>query len=242
MLFSVVIPCFNEESYIEALLRSISIQSIDKKQLEIIVVDNGSLDLTQGVVRRFFEKHLSDSACILVDEKEKGVSRAKNTGANASSGEYIVFLDADNVVGEHFFRGLKAYIDSTGKLAGTFRLTSYTKWSLGRAVFFILEMIKVFLPRPFGKSFVKKEIFAKTEGFNSAIKLGENVDFLMRVKKICQTTAPNSFGHYKTHPLTCSNRRFRHQGYASVLWQWLLGYLRISESHYLTFDETVGKK
>ena len=85
-LVSVVIPCFNQARFLEDAIRSVERQRYSP--IEIIVVDDGSIDST----RQIAGKH--DVA--LITQPNRGVSAARNAGLDRASGEYVVFLDADD--------------------------------------------------------------------------------------------------------------------------------------------------
>ena len=89
MKFSVVIPLYNKEKYIEATIRSVLDQS--HQDLEVLVVDDGSTDGSLALAERF----ASDRVHIIRQENQ-GVSVARNTGIEHASGEFICFLDADD--------------------------------------------------------------------------------------------------------------------------------------------------
>ena len=86
---SVVIPGYNAAVTIERALDSVYAQTYDNI-IEIIVVDDGSTDVTADLVR---DRH---PAVTLIQQENGGVSVARNTGVAASSGELIAFLDADD--------------------------------------------------------------------------------------------------------------------------------------------------
>ena len=89
MKFSVVIPLYNKEKYIESTIRSVLDQS--HQDLEVLVVDDGSTDGSLALAERF----ASDRVHIIRQENQ-GVSVARNTGIEHASGEFICFLDADD--------------------------------------------------------------------------------------------------------------------------------------------------
>ncbi|MBY2951899.1 glycosyltransferase family 2 protein [Rhizobium leguminosarum] len=91
-LVSVVIPAFNASTYIERTLRSAVRQTYDA--LEIIVVNDGSMDHTAKVVEQIAA---SDSRIRLLSTPNRGVAAARNTGIEASSGRFVAFLDADDL-------------------------------------------------------------------------------------------------------------------------------------------------
>ena len=86
--FSIVIPCYNEESYIGDTLTSLMKQTYDGTY-EIIVVDNNSTDSTS--------KTAQDLGVIVIQEKRPGVCWARQTGTMASRGEIVISTDADTV-------------------------------------------------------------------------------------------------------------------------------------------------
>jgi glycosyltransferase involved in cell wall biosynthesis len=84
--FSVVVPCYNEESYLPAAIRSLQRQDFGG-EYEIVVVDNNSTDATAEVARRLGVR--------VVTEPEPGVCNARQAGTEASTGEIVVSVDAD---------------------------------------------------------------------------------------------------------------------------------------------------
>lgn len=94
--FSIVIPLYNKSRYIQTALNSILNQTY--KNYEVIIVDDGSLDESVGVVKKWFEclDPLCKNKFKLVEQNNGGVSVARNTGIVNSANEYIAFLDADD--------------------------------------------------------------------------------------------------------------------------------------------------
>lgn len=86
---SVVIPCYNAERYIAAAIESVLAQNWP--ELEIIVVDDGSKDASSEIVRQRFPD------VKLISQANQGVAVARNTGIAASQGDWIAFLDADDL-------------------------------------------------------------------------------------------------------------------------------------------------
>ena len=92
MLISVVIPLYNKELSISGTLRSVLAQTYP--DYEIIVVNDGSTDTSAEVVRQMM---LEDNRIRLIEQSNAGVSAARNTGILNAHGEYIAFLDADDL-------------------------------------------------------------------------------------------------------------------------------------------------
>lgn len=89
MRFSVVIPLYNKEHYIAETIKSVLSQTFD--DYEIIVVDDGSKDNSYKVA-----KTISSERIRIIQQTNKGVAVARNTGIENAKGDYIAFLDADD--------------------------------------------------------------------------------------------------------------------------------------------------
>lgn len=92
-LISLIIPCYNAESTISKCLESVISQSY--KNLEIIIINDGSTDKTSAIVNQFQDK---DSRIIIINQENSGVSKARNEGIKTASGKYICFVDSDDWV------------------------------------------------------------------------------------------------------------------------------------------------
>ena len=95
ILVSIIIPCYNSELFIIECLESCQIQTY--RQIEIIVIDDGSTDKSTEIVNQFMVKN-SDVNCRLLSKENKGASSARNTGIKESNGTFIQFLDADDIL------------------------------------------------------------------------------------------------------------------------------------------------
>lgn len=90
---SVIIPIFNVEKYLEDCLESVINQSL--KEIEIICVDDGSTDGSNKILRYYASK---DSRIHIIEKENGGLSSARNVGIEAAKGEYIHFLDSDDLM------------------------------------------------------------------------------------------------------------------------------------------------
>ena len=84
--FSIIIPVYNVEKYIDNCLKSIMNQTF--KDYEIIVVNDGTKDNSMDIVKKY--------DVTIVEQKNQGLSAARNTGVNHATGEYLIFLDSDD--------------------------------------------------------------------------------------------------------------------------------------------------
>ena len=90
--FSVIIPCFNDDKFLERSIGSCLAQSLPPEQ--IIVVDDGSVDNTPEICARYSNE--LGKRFIYLRQENSGVSAARNTGVRLAITNYIVFLDADD--------------------------------------------------------------------------------------------------------------------------------------------------
>lgn len=92
--FSVVIPAYNAAEFVRLTLDSVGSQTF--RDYEIIVIDDGSVDGTSTVVREWIAAH-PDAAVKLRQQDNKGIGAARNAGLREASGDFVAFLDADDL-------------------------------------------------------------------------------------------------------------------------------------------------
>src|SRR5687767_1303804 len=112
MDLSIVIPAYNEEKYLPQTLEALQTALRSIVDQEIIVVDNASTDATREIAAGF-------AGVKVVDEPERNIGAARNAGARASTGEAIVFLDADTLVRPGVFEKIIDTLDDPRYLGGS---------------------------------------------------------------------------------------------------------------------------
>ena len=115
-LVSIIIPVYNGEKYIEECLDSILDQ--DYKNIEVIVVNDGSVDNTKNIVEKKCKKNNNIK---LINQKNSGVSCARNNGINNSNGEYLSFVDSDDCLSSHYISRLYEMINENNADMALFR-------------------------------------------------------------------------------------------------------------------------
>ena len=108
-LISVIVPVYNTEKYLTECVESIISQTY--RNLEIILVDDGSTDLSGSICDGFAEK---DSRIKVIHQENAGVSAARNHGLDECHGEYVAFVDSDDYIDRCFFSVLSGKIIETG--------------------------------------------------------------------------------------------------------------------------------
>ena len=105
MLLSIIVPGQNVEAYIGKCLDSLLNQDINSSDYEIIVVNDGSTDRTKEIVEGYVSSH---SNVILINQQNKGLSGARNSGVNVARGLYVMYIDSDDYIEKNVLGGLLA--------------------------------------------------------------------------------------------------------------------------------------
>lgn len=98
---SIIVPVYNVEKYLPKCLESLTNQTL--KDIEIICVNDGSMDNSLAILKEFASK---DSRIRIIDNQHQGVAKTRNTGLEQSTGEYIGFVDSDDYIDIDFFEKL----------------------------------------------------------------------------------------------------------------------------------------
>lgn len=111
---SVVIPCHDYARYLPEAVSSVLAQTF--RDWELVIVDDGSTDNTVEVTQALIGRH-PDRRIRLVQQSNAGVSAARNTGIEASTGRYILPLDADDVIAATMLEKTVGVLDSDPGIA-----------------------------------------------------------------------------------------------------------------------------
>lgn len=98
-LLSIIVPVYNVEKYLDQCISSIINQTY--KNIEIILVNDGSTDSSGEICKKYAEK---DSRIRLLSQKNQGLTRARKNGAALVTGEYLAFVDADDYLEPNLFQ------------------------------------------------------------------------------------------------------------------------------------------
>jgi glycosyltransferase involved in cell wall biosynthesis len=197
LLISFIIPAYNAEHTIRRAIESILGVCKDKERIEIIAVENGSTDHTSNVVKQLTIKY---GSLIKLYHSEKGVSNARNLGIQQASGEWIVFVDADDYLvsgavdtllydAAHLNYDLitynreagnrKIYITRKNKIV-------YSEKNLeeGRAKMIAHPTLYM---QVWGKLFRRQVIVDHQLAFDPELQLSEDSDFTLRYSHYCRS-------------------------------------------------------
>lgn len=188
-LISVIIPVYNVEKYLDECIESITNQTY--KNLEIVLVDDGSIDNSGKICDEYAKK---DNRIKVIHKENKGVSSARNEGLKKSSGNWISFVDADDWLENDFcITLLNKAIETKADIAlcGYNRIVNGNTEKINpsdKDLFFSSEeyLVKSLNPQTgFGfchMKLIKREIL-KNIIFNENIVVGEDALFNMTIAK-----------------------------------------------------------
>lgn len=106
---SVIVPVYNTGKYVERCLNSLIHQTL-KDEMEIIVVNDGSTDNSEEVIKKFIENHKKENIKYLKKENG-GLADARNFAISHVTGKYISFVDSDDYIAENLYGNLEKYMD-----------------------------------------------------------------------------------------------------------------------------------
>lgn len=185
-LVSVIIPAYKAAKYIEETVLSVLNQTHSK--LELIIVDDGSPDNQSEVIEKLLT---TDHRIQYIKQANGGVSSARNHGFKRSKGNYIAFLDADDVwLPNNLEAKLKKFAEDTELglvhsdleiIDGDSQLTGTTK--SGKAGYILDDLLAwngTCIPTP-SSILVKREVVEKVGGFDLELSNAADQEFFFRV-------------------------------------------------------------
>lgn len=208
MIFSIIIPTYNEEEYLPVLLKSIKSQSFD--DYEIIVADANSTDKTREIAK--------DYGCIVVDGGLPGVGR--NKGAEVAKGDYLLFLDSDLMLTDDYLRDV-LYEFRMEKLGIAITQMQPMSKKIEDKLFHDFAnhfMISVENIKPHGAGcygiIAKKELHDACGGFDESLTFGEDTDYIERLAK------KDNFKVLRNAKVGVSTRRLEEEGIETLIRQY----------------------
>lgn len=206
MSVSVIIPVYNGERYLAESIESVLAQT--EVPIELIVVDDGSQDGSQEIVRRF------GSSCKYVYQTNQGAASAKNTGIALAQGQFLSFNDADDL-----WAGRKLALQWEA-----FKANPALDMVFGHVLqFYSPELSDDFkkriacpaqpMPCPtFNTMLIKRSSFDSVGLFSNGWTIGEGIDWASRAmeKKLVHTTLAETLVHRRIHENNQGMRRRSH--------------------------------
>lgn len=211
---SVVIPCFNAEHYIASAIRSVFAQ--DWPNLEIVVVDDGSSDRSSELVSDTFP------GVTLLRQANQGVAAARNNGIRHAQGDWIAFLDADDIWLPGKLQAQWEMLNATSSarmcytawqvwtstepspqpeyLAALLRQSGDTaRWS--GASGWVYPQLLLDCVVWTSTVLVHRSVFAEVGQFEPTLRVGEDYDLWLRASRVTQILrVPCPLALYRMHP------------------------------------------
>jgi glycosyltransferase involved in cell wall biosynthesis len=182
MEFSVVIPTYQEEEYIERCLNSIARQKYNRKDYEIIVSDGLSTDRTAEIARKYADT-------VLVDGR-RGIAYGRNAGSRIAKGDIHIFVDADATLAPDFL----VHCHQAFKNPAVVGMTGIAKPSDGgilqrlvyRGTYALVRLFHLFGLSLFPGICVayRREAFANLGGFREDFGIAEDLDLSKRTSRL----------------------------------------------------------
>lgn len=108
--FSIVVPVYNVEDYLEKCVNSILNQ--EYKDYELVLVDDGSTDKSGAICDRLVSENKDKISIKVIHQENEGLGGARNTGIETATGEYLFFIDSDDTIVDGTLQELSNYIDN----------------------------------------------------------------------------------------------------------------------------------
>ncbi|HET6507370.1 MAG TPA: glycosyltransferase [Baekduia sp.] len=207
---SVVIPCFNEASYVGGLLDDLVNQTRPPKQ--VVVADSQSSDATAEIAATY-----ADVLPLAIVRAPRGVAHARNAGAGAANADWLLFLDADVRLPPRFLEDLLGDVERRGATLATTNFRASESSLRDRAAVWIgLQYCRAFARsrHPVVGGFCvlsSRDIFRSVGGFDPRLSMGEDVDYASRAVK-----AGARFAFVTRTWLFYNLRRYRREGFVRL--------------------------
>jgi glycosyltransferase involved in cell wall biosynthesis len=198
--FSVIVPAHDEERYLGACLRSVSAAAAPYPgDVEVIVVLNRCTDGTERIAR--------EAGARLVREDAKNLSRIRNAGAAAATGEILVSIDADSTMSANLLARADRALSSGTSIGGGVMIR-FERYSLGLVLTLLLMLPLILWYRVSGGAFwCRKRDFDAVGGFDERRLSFEDVDFALRLKALGRRQGKRFGTLFRAHIVT-SCRKF----------------------------------
>ncbi len=250
MKFSIVIPLYNKAPYVAKAIKSVLSQTFT--DYELIIVNDGSKDDSGKIARWAIEGH---GNCRLVEQKNAGVSVARNNGVAISNGEYLCFLDADDWWEPTFLEEMARLIEEfpdAGIYGTNYTIVNETKRktrvaSVGVETGFTKGYINyckvyaktMYMPLTSISVAVPRYVFDNVCGFPDGIKLGEDFLLWIRVAMKYKVVFLNKPLAYYNQDVDIDNRGVEHLYEPKYHMLWNLDFLSVEERTNRDFKQLI---
>lgn len=214
LFFSLVIPAHNEERYIDKTIRSLTGVEYPQDKIEVILVENGSQDNTNEIIR-----NLCPAWFQIYTSLEPGVSKAKNKGLQriSAQADWVIFLDADTYVEKDFIRELNTFLLEKREKnlgCGMLSLLPYPDSRQARSWYGFYNFANRVTHTTRSIQIIRRDLLWDLR-FDEALTFDEDT-MLLR-----ECMARSKYFFLKTRKVFSSTRRFEKKGWIGQLVEWV---------------------
>jgi glycosyltransferase involved in cell wall biosynthesis len=204
---SLVIPAFNEEQYLPALLDSVDAARARYRfgadEVEVIVADNSSTDRTANVAH--------SRGCLVARVAKQAIAASRNGGARIASGEIVAFVDADCTIHPETFNAIERTM-ATGRAVVGATGARFSRSSVGIALtMFLGETIARLFGFDIGVVFCRRDDWAAIGGYDEQLLCAEDVELIVALKDLGKKRGQR-FARAKGARAVTSSRKFDSRG------------------------------
>jgi glycosyltransferase involved in cell wall biosynthesis len=226
---SFVIPAYNEENFIGRCLTSV-LNEIEKEKIsaEVIVVNNNSSDKTKEIASKF--KNI-----LVIDEKQQGLTFARQAGFLKSRGELIANIDADTILTDKWIKKVIEEFDKNKNLVVLSGPQIYydldKKTLISEKIFYFIAYLTYLINKHIlnigsmvqgGNFIVRRDALLKVGGFNTNILFwGEDTDIAKRLHNVGDVKFTFKL------PIYASGRRLKREGTFKTAWRYTINYFYV---------------
>lgn len=190
---SIIIPCYNVENTVNETLESVLLQTY--KNIEIILIDDGSNDGTLSILKSYAEKHENIK---LIVQENKGLPASRNAGADLSSGTFLLFLDSDDKLHPTYVEKCINKFRDDPNLDLVYSITELFEAQSGRFALSKYSYKQILIENCIpATAMIKARQFKEIGGYDSTLRLLEDWDlwirYLYRFPNVFQIQEPLFF-------------------------------------------------
>lgn len=213
---SIIVPVYNSDKFLRKCLNSILSQTL--KEIEIIVINDGSTDKSLSIIEEIM---VNDNRILLIDKRNEGVSTARNIGINLARGKYILNVDSDDWIKKNYCEEMFKYAEENKVdiLISDFFSVKNNKnnyiidfYNPTGEIYSGSQYLEIFLKNNFKgymcNKLILKELFIKNNlEFNSEVLIMEDALLLSQlIKKSNKIGKLNkAYYYYLIHPSSATN-------------------------------------
>ena len=210
MFLSFIIPVYNVASYLKECVESCCAQDIPSSEYEVICINDGSTDNSREILQ---DLSMNYQNLVFIEQPNGGVSKARNAGLEVARGDYVWFVDADDVIRENCLAQLREMVSSKEFDRLTFRYYRFTNESILERKAWLQDpnhrtgggFDNMACPNIFSREFLLRE----KASFETGIPYGEDTLFVFRLQlaKPRELNLNEPFYYWRQHSTSATQQQ-----------------------------------